>query len=74
MTERKKNILHGLGISIAHMGYTPPAYMYSATLISTLFWATGCAIGITAGGLVPLRAFPCGCHLLRYSFFDDMTA
>ncbi|MBO7589445.1 MAG: AzlC family ABC transporter permease [Bacteroidaceae bacterium] len=41
------------GISIAHPGYTPPAYMYSAALISTLFWATGCAIGITAGSLLP---------------------
>ncbi len=41
------------GISIAHPGYTPPAYTYSAALISTLFWASGCAIGITAGSLLP---------------------
>ena len=40
-------------ISIAHPGYTPPAYTYSAALISTLFWATGCAVGITAGTLLP---------------------
>ena len=29
------------GISIAHRGYTPPAYTYSAALISTVFWASG---------------------------------
>lgn len=39
-------------ISIAHPGYTPPAYTYSAALISTLFWASGCAMGITAGNLL----------------------
>ncbi|MBR6320601.1 MAG: AzlC family ABC transporter permease [Prevotella sp.] len=41
------------GISIAHPGYTPPAYTYAAALISTLFWATGCAVGILAGSLLP---------------------
>ena len=41
------------GISIAHPGYTPPASTYSAALISTLFWASGCAIGIVAGSLLP---------------------
>ena len=41
------------GISIAHPGYTPPAYTYSAAIISTLFWATGCALGITAGSILP---------------------
>lgn len=41
------------GISITHPGYTPPAYTYSAALISTLFWASGCAIGIVAGSLLP---------------------
>ncbi len=41
------------GISVNHKGYTPPAYMYSAALISTLFWASGCAAGIIAGGLLP---------------------
>ena len=40
------------GISVAHPGYTPPAYTYSAALISTLFWASGCAAGITAGSLL----------------------
>lgn len=41
------------GVSVAHPGYTPPAYTYSAALISTLFWASGCAMGIMAGGLLP---------------------
>ena len=41
------------GISVNHEGYTPPAYTYSAALISSLFWASGCAIGIVAGGMLP---------------------
>lgn len=41
------------GISVNHKGYTPPAYTYSAALISTLCWASGCAAGIIAGGLLP---------------------
>lgn len=41
------------GISVAHHGYTPPAYTYAAALISTLFWASGCAVGIIAGSLLP---------------------
>lgn len=41
------------GISIAHPGYTPPAYTYAAAFISSLFWASGCAIGILAGSLLP---------------------
>ena len=41
------------GISVNHKGYTPPAYTYSAALISTLCWASGCAVGIIAGGLLP---------------------
>jgi len=41
------------GISINHRGYTPPAYTYSAALLSGLFWATGCAAGIVAGGMLP---------------------
>lgn len=43
------------GISIAHKGYCPPAYTYSAALISTLFWASGCAAGIVVGGLLPMN-------------------
>ncbi len=41
------------GISIAHHGHTPPAFVYSAALISTVFWASGCAAGIVAGGMLP---------------------
>ena len=41
------------GISIAHRGYCPPAYTYSAALISTLLWAMGCTAGIVAGGMLP---------------------
>ncbi len=41
------------GISVNHQGYTPPAYTYSAALISTLCWASGCAAGVVAGGLLP---------------------
>ena len=39
-------------VSVAYRGYTPPSYMYAAALISTLFWASGCAIGIVAGSLL----------------------
>ena len=41
------------GISITHKGYTPPAYTYAAALVSTLCWASGCAAGIVAGGMLP---------------------
>ena len=41
------------GISVNHQGYTPPAYTYSAALISTCCWASGCAAGVVAGGLLP---------------------
>ena len=41
------------GVSIAHIGYTPPAFTYSAALVSTLFWAAGCTAGIVAGGMLP---------------------
>lgn len=41
------------GISIARTPYCPPVYTYSAALISTLFWASGCAAGIVAGGMLP---------------------
>ena len=41
------------GISVAYPGYTPPAYTYSAALVSTVFWASGCAVGIVTGSLLP---------------------
>jgi predicted branched-subunit amino acid permease len=43
------------GVSIARQPYCPPAYTYSAALISTLFWAAGCAAGIVAGGMLPVN-------------------
>ena len=42
------------GISINHEDYCPPAYTYSAALISGLLWAMGCAAGILAGGMLPM--------------------
>ena len=36
------------GISISRLGY-------SAALISTLFWASGCTAGIVAGGMLPIN-------------------
>ncbi len=41
------------GLSIAHRGYCPPVYTYSAALISTLLWGLGCTAGIVAGGMLP---------------------
>lgn len=41
------------GISIARKGYCPPAYTYSAAWVSTMMWASGCAAGIVAGGMLP---------------------
>jgi len=41
------------GVSIAYPGHTPPAFTYAAALLSTLFWASGCAAGILAGGMLP---------------------
>ena len=43
------------GISIARQGFCPPAYTYSAALISGLLWASGCAAGIVAGGMLPAK-------------------
>ena len=41
------------GISVNHKGHTPPAYTYSAAAVSTICWASGCAVGIIAGGMLP---------------------
>ena len=43
------------GVSIARRGYCPPAYTYTAALISGLFWGLGCAAGIVAGGMLPVN-------------------
>ena len=41
------------GISITYPGTLAPQYTYGAALISTLFWAGGCASGIIAGDVLP---------------------
>ena len=41
------------GISIAYPGKLAPSYTFSAAFISTLFWASGTACGILAGGALP---------------------
>ncbi|MBR6090117.1 MAG: AzlC family ABC transporter permease [Anaerolineaceae bacterium] len=41
------------GISIAYPGFLDPLYMYGAFLTTTPLWATGTAIGITAGNILP---------------------
>lgn len=41
------------GISIAYPGHLAPSYTYGAALISTFFWAAGCASGIIAGDVFP---------------------
>ena len=35
------------------MGYLPPVYMYGAFITTIPFWATGTALGIVAGNLLP---------------------
>lgn len=41
------------GIAVARMGYLPPVYMYGAFITTIPFWATGTALGIVAGNLLP---------------------
>lgn len=43
------------GITIARPGYINPYYTYGAILIATPCWATGTALGILAGNLLPAR-------------------
>ncbi len=43
------------GISIAREGMLDPAYYYGAMLTSVPFWATGTALGIVMGTLLPVR-------------------
>ena len=42
-------------ISIARPGWLNPFYTYGATVISIPCWATGTALGVIAGNLMPLR-------------------
>ena len=41
------------GLGISYPGFIPPLYMYGAFLTSTPLWATGTAIGIAAGNILP---------------------
>lgn len=43
------------GITIARPGNLNPYYTYGAIIVATPCWATGTALGITAGNLLPLR-------------------
>lgn len=43
------------GITIARPGYLNPWYTYGAMLSSIPFWASGTALGIIAGNLMPAR-------------------
>ena len=43
------------GISIAREGMLDPAYYYGAMLTSVPFWATGTALGLVMGTLLPVR-------------------
>jgi len=43
------------GITIARPGYLVPWYTYGAVLIAAPSWATGTALGIIAGNMLPLR-------------------
>lgn len=43
------------GISIARPGYLQPAYYFGAMVTSVPFWATGTALGIVMGNLLPAR-------------------
>ena len=41
------------GISFAYPGHLPPAYPFGAMLVSTFMWASGTAVGIVAGEILP---------------------
>lgn len=43
------------GITVSRPGYINPWYTYGAMLTSIPFWATGTALGIIAGNLMPMR-------------------
>ncbi len=43
------------GINISQKGYLNPYYTYGAMLTSIPFWASGTALGIMMGNLLPLR-------------------
>ena len=44
------------GVTMARPGAAEPTYTYGAMLVSIPSWATGTALGIIAGNILPLRA------------------
>ena len=55
------------GITIARPGSLHPCYTYGAILLAAPAWASGTALGIVAGNLLPLRAVgvALGMHLAQ---------
>ena len=43
------------GITISRPGYVNPVFTYGAMVTSIPFWATGTALGVIAGNLLPVR-------------------
>lgn len=43
------------GLAIAQEGWLPPVYMYGAMMLSMPGWASGTALGIAAGSVLPAR-------------------
>lgn len=43
------------GISMARPGFLEPSYTYGAMIVAIPSWATGTALGIIAGNILPLR-------------------
>ena len=43
------------GLAIAQEGWLPPVYMYGAMMLSMPGWASGTALGIAAGRVLPAR-------------------
>ena len=41
------------GLGVAYPGRVSPAYMYSAFLVADVCWASGTAMGVTAGNILP---------------------
>ncbi|MBE6994574.1 MAG: AzlC family ABC transporter permease [Ruminococcaceae bacterium] len=43
------------GLAIAQEGWLPPVYMYGAMMLAMPGWASGTALGIAAGSVLPAR-------------------
>lgn len=44
------------GLAVAREGWLPPRYFYGAMSLPLLGWASGTALGIAAGNILPVRA------------------